>query len=132
MFRKLVCFSFLTIGFSLGCGGDSGERTPLENTPVKGSVTVKGKPLAAGEIYFTVSGYAPDVIAIENGEYAGTAKVGKNRVEIRSWKAGPPLSTDSAKQPTKVNTIPTKYNDSSTLTAEIVSKGDNEFKFKIP
>ena len=116
----------------MGCGGGSNSRIPLEETPVKGSVTVKGKALAEGEIYFVVSGYAPNVIPIANGEYAGKAKVGSNRIEIRSWKEGPPLSTDPTKQPTKVNTIPSAYNDSSKLTAEVQSKGENDFKFKAP
>ena len=106
MMRLLSLFSFLVIGLTLGCGGGSNARIPLEETPVKGSVTVKGKALAEGEIYFVVSGYAPNIIPIANGEYAGKAKVGSNRIEIRSWKEGPPLSTDPTKQPIKVNTIP--------------------------
>ena len=131
MMRILSLFSFLVIGLTLGCGG-SNSRISIEETPVKGSVTVNGKALAVGEIYFIVSGYAPNVIPIANGEYAGKAKVGNNRIEIRSWKEGPPLSTDTTKQPTKVNTIPSAYNDSSKLTAEVQSKGDNDFKFSVP
>ncbi len=131
MMRLLSLFSFLVIGLTLGCGG-SNSRITLEETPVKGSVMVKGKALAEGEIYFIVSGYAPSIIPIANGEYAGKAKVGNNRIEIRSWKAGPPLSTDTTKQPTKVNTIPNAYNDNSKLTAEVQSKGDNDFKFSVP
>jgi len=131
MMRLLNLFSFLVIGLTLGCGG-SNSRISIEETPVKGSVTVDGKALAEGEIYFIVSGYAPNIIPIANGEYAGKAKVGSNRIEIRSWKEGPPLSTDTTKQPTKVNTIPSDYNDSSKLTAEVQSKGENNFKFNAP
>ena len=129
--RILSLFSFLVIGLTLGCGG-SNSRISIEETPVKGSVTVNGKALAVGEIYFIVSGYAPNVIPIANGEYAGKAKVGNNRIEIRSWKEGPPLSTDTTKQPTKVNTIPNAYNDASKLTAEVQLKGENNFKFNAP
>ena len=129
--RILSLFSFLVIGLTLGCGG-SNSRISIEETPVKGSVTVNGKALAVGEIYFIVSGYAPNVIPIANGEYAGKAKVGNNRIEIRSWKAGPPLSTDTTKQPTKVNTISNAYNDASKLTAEVQLKGENDFKFNAP
>lgn len=132
MMRLLSFFSFTVIGLTLGCGGGSNARMPLEEALVKGSVTLKGKALAEGEIYFVVSGYAPNIIPIENGEYSGKAKVGSNGVEIRSWKAGPPLSTDPTKQPTKVNAIPSAYNDSSKLTAVIESKGENNFKFSIP
>lgn len=132
MFRALSLFSFLTIVAILGCGGSSNARKTLEEVAVKGSVTAKNKPLLDGEIYFIVSGYAPNIIAIKNGEYAGTAKVGSNRVEIRSWKDGPPLSTDPTNQPTKVNTIPSEFNDSSKLAAEVASKGENTFSFKIP
>ncbi len=131
MMRLLNLFCFLVIGLTLGCGG-SNSRISIEETPVKGSVTVDGKALAEGEIYFIVSGYAPNIIPIANGEYAGKAKVGSNRIEIRSWKEGPPLSTDTTKQPTKVNTIPSDYNDSSKLTAEVQSKGENNFKFNAP
>ena len=129
--RILSLFSFLVIGLTLGCGG-SNSRISIEETPVKGSVTVNGKALAVGEIYFIVSGYAPNVIPIANGEYAGKAKVGNNRIEIRSWKEGPPLSTDTTKQPTKVKTISNAYNDASKLTAEVQLKGENNFKFNAP
>ena len=110
----------------------SKERKKLEEVAVKGSVTFKNKPVADGEIYFIVSGYAPNIIAIQNGEYAGTAKVGANRVEIRSWKDGPPLSTDPTNKPTKINTVPQQFNDGSKLTAEVASKAENTFSFKIP
>ena len=131
MMRILSLFSFLVIGLTLGCGG-SNSRISIEETPVKGSVMVNGKALAEGEIYFIVSGYAPNIIPIANGEYAGKAKVGNNRIEIRSWKEGPPLSTDTTKQPTKVNTISNAYNDASKLTAEVQLKGENDFKFNAP
>ena len=131
MMRLLSLFSFLVIGLTLGCGG-SNSRISIEETPVKGSVMVNGKALAEGEIYFIVSGYAPNIIPIANGEYAGKAKVGNNRIEIRSWKAGPPLSTDTTKQPTKGNTISNAYNDASKLTAEVQLKGENDFKFNAP
>ena len=122
----------LMIGAILGCGDGSKERKKLEEVAVKGAVTLKDKPLADGEIYFIVSGYAPNIIPVRNGEYTGTAKVGSNRVEIRSWKDGPPLSTDPTNKPTKVNTIPQEFNDASKLTAEVASKAENTFKFKIP
>lgn len=132
MFRPLSLFTMLMIGAILGCGDGSKERKKLEEVAVKGAVTLKDKPLADGEIYFIVSGYAPNIIPVRNGEYTGTAKVGTNRVEIRSWKDGPPLSTDPTNKPTKVNTIPQEFNDASKLTAEVASKAENTFKFKIP
>ena len=132
MFRPLSLFTMLMIGAILGCGDGSKERKKLEEVAVKGAVTLKDKPLADGEIYFIVSGYAPNIIPVRNGEYTGTAKVGSNRVEIRSWKDGPPLSTDPTNKPTKVNTIPQEFNDASKLTAEVASKAENTFKFKIP
>ena len=132
MFRPLSLFTMLMIGAILGCGDGSKERKKLEEVAVKGAVTLKDKPLADGEIYFIVSGYAPTIIPVRNGEYTGTAKVGSNRVEIRSWKDGPPLSTDPTNKPTKVNTIPQEFNDASKLTAEVASKAENTFKFKIP
>ena len=132
MFRPLSLFSMLIIGAILGCGDSSKERKKLEEVAVKGAVTIKDKPVADGEIYFIVSGYAPTIIPVRNGEYTGTAKAGTNRVEIRSWKDGPPLSTDPTNKPTKVNTIPQEFNDASKLTAEVASKAENNFSFKIP
>ena len=132
MFRPLSLFSMLMIGAILGCGDSSKARKTLEEVAVKGAVTFKDKPIADGEIYFIVSGYAPTIIPVRNGEYTGTAKVGTNRVEIRSWKDGPPLSTDPTNKPTKVNTIPQEFNDASKLTAEVTPKAENTFSFKIP
>lgn len=132
MFRPLSLFSMLMIGAILGCGENSKERKKLEEVAVKGEITIKDKPLADGEIYFVVSGYAPNIIPVRNGEYKGTAKVGSNRVEIRSWKDGPPLSTDPTNKPTKVNTIAQEFNDGSKLIAEVAPKAENNFKFKIP
>ena len=132
MFRPLSLFSMVMIGVILGCGDSSKARKTLEEVAVKGAITIKDKPVADGEIYFIVSGYAPNIIAVKNGEYAGTAKVGTNRVEIRSWKDGPPLSTDPTNMPTKVNTIPQEFNDASKLSAEVTPKAENTFSFKIP
>jgi len=122
----------LMIGAILGCGDSSKARKTLEEVAVKGAITIKDKPLADGEICFIVSGYAPTIIPVRNGEYTGTAKVGANRVEIRSWKDGPPLSTGPISIPTKINTIPQEFNDGSKLTAEVASKAENTFSFKIP
>lgn len=132
MIRPLSLFSMLMIGAILGCGDSSKARKTLEEVAVKGAVTIKDKPVTDGEIYFIVSGYAPTIIPVRNGEYTGTAKVGSNRVEIRSWKDGPPLSTDPTNKPTKINTIPQEFNDASKLTAEVASKAENTFSFKIP
>lgn len=111
----------------IGCGGKSGPKT----VAVKGTVLLNNKALADGEVFFLVTGQAPTTFPVKDGEFAGEAFVGTNKVEVRAYKAGPPLSTDETKTPTKVNYIPPAYSDDSKLTADVVAGGANTFKFEI-
>jgi hypothetical protein len=122
----LVCLS-LAVG-ALGC--EERKKPPPPAAPVKGTVTLDGKPMPEGEIILSL-GETPSVLVIKDGAFAGTALTGSNHVEIRAFKVGPPLSTDPNKEPTKVNFIPSRYNVSSTLTADVTTGGTNEFKFDV-
>jgi hypothetical protein len=95
-------------------------------------VTLDGKPLLEGDILFSIAGYPPEKIPIKEGAFSGEAMVGKNLVEVMAYKQGPPITTDPEKKPSKINTIPDKYNGPhSTLSADVGSSGANDLKFEV-
>jgi hypothetical protein len=127
--RSIWLLAFgLAFSIPFGCGGTTSKA---KSTPVKGTVTLDGKPLVDGEITFLLAGEAPSVIPIKDGAYTGNAFAGSNKVEILAFKEGPPLSTDPTKTPTKRNFIPDRFNVMSKLTAEVVAGGANDFKFDV-
>ena len=128
MFRFLslpiLCLAVLNFGCS------NGKNEPAEQ-PVKGQVMLDGKPMAEGEVTFAVPGLPGRPMAVANGAFSGKALPGINRVEVRSFKAGPPLSTDVEKKPTMVNFLPDKYSFQSKLEADVKAGGANDYKFEI-
>jgi hypothetical protein len=112
----------------VGCGKGKPKPVPAA---VKGAVTLDGKALPDGEIIFTASGFAPVILPIKDGAFSGEANVGKNAVEVRAYKVGPPLSTDPKGAPTKTNYIPAQYNDKTTLSADVAADTTNDFKFDV-
>jgi len=124
----------LSLGFAFlatfGCGGGA-PTTTGKLTAVKGTVNLDNKPMAEGEIMFVLAGQAPTILAVKDGAYAGEAYVGNNKVEIRSYKVGPAMTTDPSKTPTKMNMIPDRYNSKTTYTSEVAASGANEFKFDV-
>ena len=128
--RALAVALCLVLTWSVvGCG--SGTRTPPPRIPVKGTVNVDGKPLSEGEIIFRVAGEPGIPAPVKDGAFSAQANEGKNQVEISAFKDGPPLSTDLEKKPTKINTLPAKYNTQTTLSADVKAGGPNEFKFDV-
>jgi hypothetical protein len=127
MLRRLLCFAPLAalLGMAAGCGSD------VEKTyPVSGTVTLDGEPLADGEIYFVTPATGQiDILSIENGKFAGEAKAGSRRVEIRAYRV---IEAQAADMPgydpgeSKENYLPAKYNDESTLNAEISADSPND------
>jgi len=116
----------LVLPWNSGCG--KGKPAPV---PVKGTVQLNGKPLPKGEIIFSVPGEPVCTFQISDGSFSGDAHPGKNRVEVASYKDGPPLSTDPSGPPTKVNTLPPRYNIKTTLDADVTEGGANDFKFTL-
>jgi hypothetical protein len=108
------------------------NKTPKDQSvPVQGQVNLDGKPMSDGDVYFSLQGMPPSVMAVTNGTYSGQARVGQNRVEVRAYKVGPPISTDPDKKPTKLNYLPPKWNAKSELTADVKAGAANEFKFDV-
>jgi hypothetical protein len=124
----LVFFGMVIIE-TAGCS--SKPTPPPPKVAVKGTVTLDGKPLKEGEILFSQAGYPPATMPIQDGAFSGEAMTGKNLVQVKVYKEGPPLTTDPDKKPTKKNIIPDRYSGpNSTLSAD-VTEGANDFKFAV-
>jgi len=129
MMRRMFVASIgiAIIGMSFGCG-DSTKPSSIE---VKGTVTVDGKPIPDGEISFLVAGQSPTLFPIKDGAYSGKALSGSNKIEIRAFKDGPPMTTDPEKKPTRINYLGDNYGMNSKLTADVKSGASNDFKFEL-
>ncbi|MFN3151516.1 hypothetical protein [Bremerella sp.] len=112
-----------TLVLSLGCSSNS------ETVPVHGYVLLDGKPLVNAEIIFQPEGKRASIGRTnKEGYYELTftamkegGVVGLNRVMITKEAAGPDGD----------ETIPREYNVDTTLTADVVESGDNEFIFDL-
>ena len=110
-----------------GCGG-SGPKT----YDVSGTVTFDGQNVPTGEIMFIPDdkSVGPVEGKITDGKYTAKVREGKNRVEIRASRAVPgkkgPMGNEDFLEPY----IPKKYNEKSTLTAD-VGDGKTTHDFKL-
>jgi hypothetical protein len=114
----------VAVGLS-GCG----RKGPVM-VPVSGTVTLDGKPLPDGMIYFKrpLEG-SVDQLAIQDGKFAGKVEVGDRRVEVSRYGLGTPIKIGKAELPNKIETLPACYNQESTLTATLTESGPNQFSF---
>jgi hypothetical protein len=112
-----------------GCGAS-------DKTPVEGTVTIDGEPLAEGRIGFYPKEGRPAYGEIVDGRYTLTtlepgdgALIGRHRVTVQADKPADPNDAFSDRIPL----IPEKYfnPDSSGLTAEVTADGDNTFNFDL-
>jgi hypothetical protein len=136
--RLLLAAAGLTVS---GCWG-SGDDAPRES--VSGTVTLDGKPLAAGAIQFfpaatSASGFTfGGGDSIKNGKFSISREVGlvpgTYRVSIYSGNAkaerpkavAPGRFAQVAKE-----IIPFKYNAQSTLTADVPKGGLSDLRFDL-
>lgn len=110
-----------------GCSPGVPEPTRVD---VSGEVTIDGKPLEKGQIYFkTVAAGSIDSIEIVGGKFAGKAELGPRRVEITAMRpaSGGTPGMDAGEE----NYIPAKYNVNSKLTADVTAGGPNQFQFEV-
>jgi hypothetical protein len=99
---------------------------------VKGTVNLDGKAMPDGEIAFFLPGEVPTSMPIQNGTFSGQAGIGKNRVEVRAYKAGTPVKMGGQDfGGEKENYIPAQFNTNSTMEADVTSGGANDFKFDV-
>ena len=116
----------------IGCGPAAPKQSK-----VSGTVKFDGAPLAKGEIIFaSATGGAPSMAAVNDGKFELEATVGKNRVEVRAMRVsktapkniGGPGSESAGRDE---NYIPDRYNDNTTLSAEVKSNEANKFDFDL-
>jgi hypothetical protein len=109
-----------------GCSG--GPR----KYPVSGTVTLDGKSLEEGDVYFMP--LDPNIAAeaghIQAGQFRFEAREGTMRVEIRASREMPGKRSPMGNI-RKEEYIPSRYNRESTLEAEVRSSGENVYTFDL-
>ena len=126
--RILAIAGFSILALSLASCGPGGAK----KYDVNGTVTYDGKPIADGDITFYPENKSigPEGGKIKDGKYASKAPEGKCKVEIRGSRVVPgkkgPMGEDWVE-----SFIPDKYNDKSTLSAE-VGVGKETHNFDLP
>lgn len=124
-----------TVGMLIGCSGNS--KDPATFT-VYGKVTVDGKPLTEGNITFRDSeGRARSYAGkIENGEYSLESSAGLKQVTITATREVPGKKAVGG-APDEIATaaieqyLPKKYNEKTTLEANVKDSGTNEFSYDL-
>lgn len=137
MRSKFLVLTLAAAAFS-GCSSST-DDFPRES--VSGTVTLDGVPLAKGNIQFLPTA--------ETQQAGSTGQISEGKFTIPR-AAGPvpgafkiSITSDSGEQPAMVNgmpggtgtpnrdLIPEQYNAQSTLTADVVAGGPNEFTFDL-
>jgi hypothetical protein len=113
-----------------GCGGS--ERPAAKKYPVSGTVTLDGKPMADGVVYFkTAATGAVDAANVKDGKFQGDAQAGDRVVEVSSFRAEIKETGPGMKTEVQQNLVAKKYNLETTLSAKVKTDGANEFKFDV-
>ncbi|MFO0819224.1 MAG: hypothetical protein U1A77_14855 [Pirellulales bacterium] len=128
---SVVTLALAVVVFGVGCGPKDPVGPKL--VPVKGTVTLDGKPMESGDVIFTAPGNAhTSSFEVKGGAYAGQAAPGENKVAVMSYKQGEAVQMGDQKfGGEKVNFIPAKFNHQTTLTAKVAEGGANEFNFEV-
>jgi hypothetical protein len=114
-----------------GCG----PSAPVP-VAVKGTVTLDGVPLPEGRISFITPGQVPEMLDVKDGRFEGKVKPGKKRVEVGAYRPTRipdhiPASMRAMMKDGKENYLPPRYHSESTLDAEVVERGENDFPFEL-
>src|SRR5262245_42855892 len=105
--RGIVLFcSGLALVWLPGCARE--QKSTGSAAPVKGTVTLNGNRVSAGEIHFGRTDAPPRVLEIKDGAFSGEAPVGKNQVEVYVYEEGPPSDKYGGTR-LKKNVAPEKY-----------------------
>ena len=119
---------FLAVCCIVGCRGETG---PAKYT-VSGTVTLDGKQLSNGDVsFYPVAGALPAAAGkLQNGRYTFRAVAGQHRVVIRAV-SDKPIITSPIDPPRYESIVPARYNDATTLTADVTPAGRNRFDFDL-
>jgi len=131
MMRRLAClFLFCSVVWLFaGCKKKTGNAPPT--APVKGTVSLDGRPMAGGEVRFAAQGQPPKVLEVKDGSFSGQVFTGKNQIEVVWEKDGPPHPMDPSIR-LKVNAVAPQYSGpSSALNADIPTGGSENLKFDV-
>jgi hypothetical protein len=119
---RVACLAVVTA--LLGCSHD-------DTVEVLGTVTWEGQPISQGDIVF--GSVDPRIRAaagkIVDGKYEFRCLPGAKRVEIRCYRLTG-KTTDQGNREGQMF-IPKRYNNESTLTANVTSDGENKFDFPL-
>jgi hypothetical protein len=126
--RLLLVGAVLLAASGAGCGRRDGPQRTFY--PIRGTVTLDGKPLPYGEIQFVTPSLGHlDVCVIKNGRFTGQAGPGKRTVSFCAFREG-------AKDPEtgaaiRLNVIPPRYSTESNVEADVTAEGPNDFAFDL-
>lgn len=119
-----------------GCSASTG---PAKHR-VSGTVSLAGKPMPDGEVYFRMPATgAIEVFPVKGGAFRGAAAAGRHRVEIYRFEQPKPTATELEKMDPmaralateKKNLLPPEYNIRSTFEADVEPGGPNRFEFAV-
>ena len=118
--------------FAGGCG----SRTAPDTYQVSGVVTFDGVPIEKGDIIFrpTDGKVGADAGVITAGKFFFRSKPGTKTVQIAAPREVPGTTTtglDGKPTPVYEQYIPARYNEKSTLSAEVQKSGGNDFRFEL-
>lgn len=131
--RPLAAWGLAALIGAAGCSGPKG----LDVHPVAGSVTFDGQPIEEG--WITFRGTSGDVRAfagrIQRGQYATKTFAGPMRVEITASRPIPGKFVSGGpggpEMPALEHFIPARYNQASTLEAQIPMGGTSQLDFRL-
>jgi len=110
-----------------GCDSEKGPK----KIAVSGTVKFDGQPMPDGDIMFTPDdkSVGPEGGKIKDGKYSFKVREGKNKVQIFATREVPgkkgPMGEQAVEQ-----YVPEKYNNQTTLSAEVAS-GKTEHNFDL-
>lgn len=135
MNKMKLFFVACLITFLNGCG--SVDEGPAKYQ-VSGVISFDGKPVEEGQILFIpeADNSQRQAGVIKNGKYSCECTAGKKKVEIIAYrfdesKQEPDPAEPGKTVPARVQYIPKKYNQQTTLTAEVSAGGNNQYSFEL-
>jgi hypothetical protein len=128
MARWFSLCGLLVVCLLLASCGKKGPKA----VKVAGTVTLDGQPLAEGSLILEGDEKTPPVVLpITAGAFDGEATLGKKMVGVMAYKMVKPPPTSTETGDVKQNYIPERFNEKSTMTAEVTQAGISPNKFDV-